>query len=208
MLYDDPFAEFNAFMYGPPQYSRLAPPGKGALKNSPAGVRPKKMDYVERDQHMGGGQNMGGGRRQMQQGQRSAPSPQLKMQNRRATAGGNGPFAPTTDIFETSSHYHIHVELPGCTRRDITVQYRQSQLTIMGRVDPPWGLSPQQLRNRERMYGPFMRVIELPPESNTDRLEAQFDEGVLTLQVPKLPGRPMGTKRAPVDHHYIPYSRR
>ena len=45
---------------------------------------------------------------------------------------------------------------------------------------------PEEAFHRvERRYGPFARSLTLPPTANADRIEASFDKGVLTIQVPK-----------------------
>lgn len=90
-------------------------------------------------------------------------------------------FAPLVEIRESKDGYRISVELPGSLRDDIKVWAEQGVLTITGEKKPSSG---NRLMS-ERVYGKLSRSFQLPEDADTSRIEANFSNGVLTVEIAK-----------------------
>jgi len=104
-------------------------------------------------------------------------------------AGNGRTLAPTTYpamiIWEDDNHLFVETELPGMELDQLEIFVNGgNQLTLKGERRPPAGVEGQWHR-RERGYGKFARVIELPNMVDTEKVEAHFKHGVLTLTLPK-----------------------
>lgn len=97
--------------------------------------------------------------------------------------GGMDLFRPSVDIKESDSHYTIDVDMPGVERDDIDVRTTGNTLIIRGEKPEERETDEGGYHVVERSYGSFQRVLDLPADSNTDDLSAQFNNGVLTLKV-------------------------
>ena len=78
--------------------------------------------------------------------------------------------------------YTVIVELPGSSRDDIKVWQEKGLLTVTGEKKAPSG-------NRllsERVYGKLSRTFRLPDDANADKIEANYSNGIVTIEIPKL----------------------
>ena len=94
-------------------------------------------------------------------------------------------WVPPLDIFETKDRYVVNVELAGVAPDSVELSVEDSTLTIKGERGFYLDVPEEAFHRVERRYGPFARSLTLPPTANADRIEASFDKGVLTIQVPK-----------------------
>lgn len=97
-----------------------------------------------------------------------------------ARAGG---WQPLVDVEETDSAYRFEVELPGVKRDDITVEVRDHELVITGEIKEKERTGI--LRHQTRRTGSFAYQSTLPRGADTDKIDAQLTDGVLTVTVPK-----------------------
>jgi len=91
-------------------------------------------------------------------------------------------FSPSADVRETAEGYAIDVDLPGMTEKDVVVTLEGKRLTIKGERKPD---ETAQYTRRERGFGTFERVFQLPDDVDNARVEAKARNGVLTLTLPK-----------------------
>ena len=105
-------------------------------------------------------------------------------------------WVPAADVYETPEAFLIEVELPGLDKDDIEVQVHGDELTLRGQRRSK-GARPECFHRMERRHGPFARTFSLSEEVDADRLTAQFKDGLLRLEVPKL--RPRGAWRVRVE---------
>jgi HSP20 family protein len=92
---------------------------------------------------------------------------------------------PALNLWEDDEHLYMEAELPGLGLEDLEIFVSGgNQLTISGERKEPSqdGIS---WHRRERGYGRFTRVIELPSPVNEDAVEASFTLGALTIKLPK-----------------------
>jgi HSP20 family protein len=92
---------------------------------------------------------------------------------------------PAVDIGEDDDQYIVTAEIPGACREDITVESDDNLLTIRGEKRCEREEKREQARWVERSYGSFSRSFTLPPNADTGRVAASFNEGVLRIEIPK-----------------------
>lgn len=97
-----------------------------------------------------------------------------------------GRLLPAVDVVEGDANYTITMELPGTSKNDITIEQSEDLLTIRGEKKSEREEKGERSHLIERRYGSFSRSFRLPANAARDRVNASFDEGVLTLQVPKI----------------------
>lgn len=99
--------------------------------------------------------------------------------------GGGGSWVPPIDIYETKDRYVVNLELPGVSPESVDVSVEDSTLTVTGERRFYADIPEEAFHRVERRFGPFSRSLALPPTASTDRIEAGFDKGILTIQIPK-----------------------
>jgi HSP20 family protein len=87
------------------------------------------------------------------------------------------------DVFTTPEEIVIVASLPGLTPDEVNIVINGDRLTIRGELRPP--LENVDYLFQERAYGPFSRTLTLNVPVNTEQAEAAFENGVLTLTLPK-----------------------
>lgn len=87
------------------------------------------------------------------------------------------------DAYATDEELVILATVPGIDPDDVEITLEGDTLTIKGEIKPP--LENVDYLIRERAYGPFSRVLQLNVPVEADKVEAHFDNGVLTLTLPK-----------------------
>ncbi len=97
----------------------------------------------------------------------------------------SGAWMPTMDVFETQDKIVARVELPGIDPADVDVSVEDSTLTISGQREFSSDAREEDYHRVERRYGSFTRAITLPQTADTEKVEANFDRGVLTVEVAK-----------------------
>lgn len=101
-----------------------------------------------------------------------------------------GPFKSTTldlalDVAETDDEYLVKASLPGINPDDLDITYSDNVLTIKGETQDEKEVNEHRYHLRERRYGSFCRSVSLPSSVKSDKIEASYDAGVLTLHLPK-----------------------
>jgi HSP20 family protein len=101
-------------------------------------------------------------------------------------SGATGSWVPPLDVFESNDKYVVAVELPGIEPSDVEVSVEDSTLTIKGQRDFFYkDATDDAFRRIERRYGQFTRTLTLPTTADVEKVDASFDKGVLTIEVPK-----------------------
>ncbi|WP_246481568.1 Hsp20/alpha crystallin family protein [Natronogracilivirga saccharolytica] len=94
-------------------------------------------------------------------------------------------YAPSIDISETDSHYHVQAALPGMKKDDINIDLQDRRLTISGERKEETENKDTKHHVRETRYGQFERSIMLPNNINQDKIDARFEDGILKLDIEK-----------------------
>jgi HSP20 family protein len=93
-------------------------------------------------------------------------------------------FAPT-DVSEDQNSLHITMELPGVDPNDVRLSLENNILTIGGEKKQQSEENNERVHRFERTYGMFERTFALPNTVDPDRIEARYENGVLTVVIPK-----------------------
>ena len=93
---------------------------------------------------------------------------------------------PNVDIKEGQKSYTISVEVPGVEEDDVKLELANGVLTIRGEKKYEKEEKDENYHCVERSYGSFKRVLSLPKDSNVESIEAEFEKGILTIEVPRL----------------------
>jgi HSP20 family protein len=100
-------------------------------------------------------------------------------------SGGNGRFMPTLDISETESGFEIHCDLPGVKPEDVKLELHDDRLSISGHRRSQEEQKEKNFHRIERTFGEFYRTVQLPGGLDADQVDATYEDGVLTVRVPK-----------------------
>ncbi|PYQ61023.1 MAG: molecular chaperone [Acidobacteria bacterium] len=97
----------------------------------------------------------------------------------------NRNWVPPVDIQETADSYRLQAELPGLTRDDINITLENNVLRLTGERKFERDAKKENFQRIERTYGAFSRAFALPQQVNNEGVQAAFENGVLTITVPK-----------------------
>ena len=104
---------------------------------------------------------------------------------REASTFGGGAWSPALDLYQDKDNVLVKVEVPGMKRENITLSLHDDLLTISGeRLHEKAHDEKGNLRN-ERFFGKFERTITLPVQVDGTRVTAAYEDGILTVTLPK-----------------------
>jgi HSP20 family protein len=102
---------------------------------------------------------------------------------------GNGvatsAWLPSVDVFEDKENLKIVAELPGLKPEDVKITLESSTLTLRGEKKQVAEEKTERVHRYERSYGSFERSFSLPNTVEADKVAASFENGVLTITLPK-----------------------
>jgi HSP20 family protein len=96
-----------------------------------------------------------------------------------------GAFVPPVDIYEDEHSISLKAELPGVDPKDVDVRVENNTLTIKGERKFEKEEKEENFHRIERRYGSFVRNFTLPSTVDTDNVKADFENGVLKIQLQK-----------------------
>ena len=96
-----------------------------------------------------------------------------------------GLVSPPLDVTETDSNLQVRMDLPGIDSKEIDVQVSGNQLTIAGERKEEKVTKNELAHRIERRVGCFSRSFTLPCAVQEDKIEANFQNGVLQITLPK-----------------------
>jgi HSP20 family protein len=96
--------------------------------------------------------------------------------------------APALDIVDQDDAFIVRASLPGVRPEDVHIEARGDQVTLRGHVKEEQEVERANYIIHERRAGQFSRTFTLPTEVNTEGAEATFENGILTLRLPKAEG--------------------
>ncbi len=106
--------------------------------------------------------------------------------------------APAVDFTDTEKAYEITAELPGIDEKNVDVKVANGVLTIKGEKQEDKEEKKKDYYLRERNFGSFERSFQVPDGVDTDKIDASFKKGVLTVTLPKKPEALKGAKKIDV----------
>jgi HSP20 family protein len=94
-------------------------------------------------------------------------------------------WVPAMDLVEADDHFVLKADLPGLAEDDVAIEVQDDVLTISGSREAEQERKEQGWYRLERSYGSFSRSLTLPDGVDADKVEANFDRGVLEVRIPK-----------------------
>jgi HSP20 family protein len=97
----------------------------------------------------------------------------------------NRPWSPAVDIYETENELVLKADVPDVNQKDIDVRVENQTLTVAGTRNFEKTEDQKGFHRIERSYGNFVRSFAIPNTFDTDHIGAHYQNGVLTVTLPK-----------------------
>lgn len=95
------------------------------------------------------------------------------------------PWSPAVDIYETENELVVKADLPDVELKDIDVRIENQTLTVRGERKFEQETDNKGFHRIERQYGGFQRSFAVPGMVDTEKVSADYKNGVLTVKLPK-----------------------
>jgi HSP20 family protein len=96
-----------------------------------------------------------------------------------------GTWAPAVDIYEQDGNIVLKAELPGVDPKDVDIRVENNVLTLRGERKLENDVKKENYHRVERTYGSFSRSFTLPNVVDTEKIKAEYKDGVLRVVLPK-----------------------
>lgn len=94
-------------------------------------------------------------------------------------------WAPSVDIYENENEVVLCAEIPGVEEKDVEIKVEDNNLIIKGERKFEKEAKEENYHRIERSYGSFFRSFALPSYIDQDKIEAEHENGVLRVRMPK-----------------------
>lgn len=94
-------------------------------------------------------------------------------------------LTPAIDVSETDGAIVVKASLPGVKAEDVDISINDGVLTVKGERKSEEKTEGEDYYRQEILYGSFSRSVPLPSRVNHEQAEAEFNDGVLTVKLPK-----------------------
>jgi HSP20 family protein len=92
---------------------------------------------------------------------------------------------PAVDVKSTGNRYIVEAELPGMTKKDVDVRIEEDRLVLSAEREEETEKKGEGYLRKERFSRSYRRTFRLPADVNRAKIDAAFDDGVLTVTLPK-----------------------
>jgi HSP20 family protein len=111
---------------------------------------------------------------------------QTDLESRISEYASSVPEKPMMDLIETNDTIVIKTDLPGVKKEDITINLTEDSIGVMAKFEEKHEIEEANYIKRERKYGEAQREMVLPTKVKIEEATAKFENGVLTVELPKL----------------------
>ena len=94
-------------------------------------------------------------------------------------------FVPAVDVYEDEHNVTLKIEVPGIDEKDIDVRVENNTLSVHGERKFEKEEKEENYRRVERQYGSFTRTFTLPSTVDAEKIQANYDKGMLKIQLAK-----------------------
>jgi len=94
-------------------------------------------------------------------------------------------WTPAMDLYEGKDNVFVKAELPGMKKEDIEVSFHNGTLSVSGERKSEEKSEGSEVHRSERFFGRFQRTVTLPTPVAADKVKAQYQDGILTITLPK-----------------------
>ena len=95
-------------------------------------------------------------------------------------------FVPSAEMDETDEEIHLKLEVPGLEAKDLDISVTEDSVSIKGERQSETKTKEEGMMRSEFRYGKFERVIPLPAYIQSDKVAAEYKNGILNLTLPKV----------------------
>jgi HSP20 family protein len=96
-----------------------------------------------------------------------------------------GAWAPAVDIYETDQAIVLKADLPDLNANDVDIRVEDNKLYLKGERKMEKETKEENYHRVERAYGAFSRSFVLPQTVSSEKIEADYNNGVLKITMPK-----------------------
>jgi HSP20 family protein len=101
------------------------------------------------------------------------------------TRGASRRWIPAMDLVETGDNLVLRADLPGLAREEVEIEVKDGVLTVAGERKAEHEEKSEGFYRAERAFGSFSRSLTLPKGVDAGKVEAEFENGVLEVRIPK-----------------------
>ena len=98
---------------------------------------------------------------------------------------GSSSSSPALDMYQTDNEVIVKASLPGIKAHEVQINVKGDVLTIRGETKQEEEQQERSWHIREHRWGAFERSVRLPTSVNSDQAQADFENGILTITLPK-----------------------
>ena len=102
-----------------------------------------------------------------------------------AAAAGERVWLPAVDVHETKDDLVLSFDIPGVSQKDVQLTITGDLMTVRGERRFEREATENTYHRVERVYGRFERSVQLPMTVQTDKVKANYRDGVLEVKLPK-----------------------
>ncbi len=106
---------------------------------------------------------------------------------------------PSVDVITRGEDLLVRAELPGIKPDEIDISVTENVLTIRGERHEKTEVAEDDYQLREMYYGSFERSLRLPPDAETDKVHAEYGEGILEITIPKAAAKAPAVHKVPIE---------
>jgi len=108
-----------------------------------------------------------------------------EMFNDMAERGQDYTWRPLANISEKDDRYELELAIPGMKKDEFNISVEKNMLTVTGERKEEKKEEHEEYTRREFVYGKFSRSFTLPESVDRDKIKADYNDGILRLQLPK-----------------------
>ena len=97
-------------------------------------------------------------------------------------------FIPSAEMDETDEAIHLRLEVPGLEAKDLDISVTEDSVSIKGERRSETKTEKEGMVRSEFHYGKFERLMPLPAHVQSDKVTAEYKNGILNLTLPKIEG--------------------
>ncbi len=97
----------------------------------------------------------------------------------------SGSFVPAVDVYDDEHNLVLKMEVPGVDQKDIDIRLENNTLTVRGERNFEKEEKEENFHRIERRYGTFSRSFTLPNSVDTEKVNANYENGVLKISLAK-----------------------
>lgn len=101
-----------------------------------------------------------------------------------------GSFTPSVNVSETEKEFKLEFAVPGFDKKDFSIETEKDYLKVSGKKEVSTEVKEKNFTRKEFSYGRFERMFNIPENVDVEKIDAQYENGILHLVLPKKEVKP------------------